>query len=421
MEDYYFNRQNKLLHPKVGRMIETVRILVVGAGALGNEVLKNLVLMGVRHLTIVDFDFIESTNLSRTVLFRKEDIGKNKAMVAAERLREMALCDEDELDIIGLDGNLMIDFGKAMLFLGHDIVICCVDTQRCRAFINDWCVRTRTPLFEGGFEGFSANICFFAPEPHFIQKSDGKEIFSLPSDDGLFPDYAEDFTVCLREEIGQGFFDVKRNSCSEFKAKDTELVKIPTIQCVSAIAGALIATEVIKYLSGKDTLRNKMLYYSGLTQQTYIANYKPDPSCTIHQEHTPIEKLPYDPEETLMGLLGRIGGLYPGATIILQIPEFIISGQCTCCGKPIQIGKLASEMYDEERWCKDCRNSCEEYKTKMVFPNQWLRTPREISVNSDVGILKMRPDEIGIPPYDILKALIVKDDSFSEIYVALMQ
>lgn len=419
MEDCYFNRQNKLLHPKVGRMIENVRILVVGAGALGNEVLKNLVLMGVRHLTIVDFDAIESSNLSRTVLFRKEDIDKNKALVAAEHLCEMALCDAP--DITGLDGNLMTDFGKAMLFLQHDIVISCVDTQRCRAFINDWCVRTLTPFFEGGFEGFSTSISFFAPNPSFIQKSNGKAIFNLPSDDGLFPDYEEDFTVCLREEIGQELFDTKRNSCSGFKAKDTELVKIPTIQCVSALAGALIATEVIKYLSGKDTLRNKMLYYSALTQQTYIANYKPDPKCTIHQEHTSIEKLPYDPEETMKGLLGRIGGLYPGAQIILQIPEFIISGQCTCCGKPIQIGKLASEVYEEERWCKDCRNSCEGYQTKMEFPNQWLRTPREISVNSDPGILKLRPSEIGIPPYDILKALIVKDDSFSEVYVALMQ
>ena len=418
MEDSYFDRQNKLLHPKVGRMIENVRILVVGAGALGNEVLKNLVLMGVRHLTIVDFDAIESSNLSRTVLFRKEDIDKNKAVIAAEHLCEMALCEAP--DITGLDGNLMTDFGKAMLFLRHDIVISCVDTQRCRAFINDWCVRTRTPFFEGGFEGFSSSISFFAPNPSFIQKSDGKVIFSLPSDDGLFPDYAEDYTVCLREEIGQGFFDAKRKSCSEFKAKDTELVKIPTIQCVSAITGALIATEVIKFLSGKDMLRNKMLYYSGLTQQTYIANYKPDPSCTIHQEHTPIEKLSYDPEETLTGLLGRIGGLHPEATIILQIPEFIISGQCACCGKPIQMGKHVSEMYDEERWCKDCRNSHEKYQTMMKFPNQWLRTPREISVNSDAGILKMRLSEIGIPSYDILTALIVKDNSFSEVYVALV-
>ena len=49
--------------------IEEAHIMVVGCGALGNEVLKNLVLIGVQHLVIVDFDSVETDNLSRSVLF----------------------------------------------------------------------------------------------------------------------------------------------------------------------------------------------------------------------------------------------------------------------------------------------------------------------------------------------------------------
>ena len=61
--------------------VGAVRALVVGAGAIGNEVLKNLALLGVRHLTIVDLDHIEVHNLTRSVLFRESDVGRSKAEV----------------------------------------------------------------------------------------------------------------------------------------------------------------------------------------------------------------------------------------------------------------------------------------------------------------------------------------------------
>jgi adenylyltransferase/sulfurtransferase len=65
--------------------------MVVGAGALGNEALKNLALLGVGGLFIVDFDTISGSNLSRTVLFRKQDVGREKAAAAADATRQMAL------------------------------------------------------------------------------------------------------------------------------------------------------------------------------------------------------------------------------------------------------------------------------------------------------------------------------------------
>ena len=56
-------------------------VLVVGAGALGNEVLKNLTLMNVGKVIIVDFDTIEMSNLNRSILFRADDANKNKSKV----------------------------------------------------------------------------------------------------------------------------------------------------------------------------------------------------------------------------------------------------------------------------------------------------------------------------------------------------
>ena len=69
--------------------LASARVLVVGAGALGNEVLKNLALVGIGTVLIVDFDEIEKSNLARSVLFRTSDCGRPKAEVAAESMREM--------------------------------------------------------------------------------------------------------------------------------------------------------------------------------------------------------------------------------------------------------------------------------------------------------------------------------------------
>ena len=63
--------------------MQNAKVLVIGAGALGNEVIKNLALMGVGYIFIVDFDKIEAANLSRSVLFREQDNNRSKAEVVA--------------------------------------------------------------------------------------------------------------------------------------------------------------------------------------------------------------------------------------------------------------------------------------------------------------------------------------------------
>src|SRR5262252_8460788 len=69
--------------------LAAARVLVVGAGALGNEVLKNLALVGAGSIHMIDLDTVEPSNLSRSVLFRPEDGGQPKAVVAARRAREI--------------------------------------------------------------------------------------------------------------------------------------------------------------------------------------------------------------------------------------------------------------------------------------------------------------------------------------------
>src|SRR5690349_6515408 len=70
--------------------IASCRLLVIGAGALGNEILKNAALLGFSQVVVLDMDRIEESNLSRAVLFRSDDIGGFKAEVAARAYRSLA-------------------------------------------------------------------------------------------------------------------------------------------------------------------------------------------------------------------------------------------------------------------------------------------------------------------------------------------
>ncbi|HEX2995063.1 MAG TPA: ThiF family adenylyltransferase [Anaerolineales bacterium] len=69
--------------------VQNAKVLVVGAGALGNEVIKNLTLMGVGYIFIIDFDKIEAANLSRSVLFRESDNNRSKAEIVAARAKSI--------------------------------------------------------------------------------------------------------------------------------------------------------------------------------------------------------------------------------------------------------------------------------------------------------------------------------------------
>jgi len=111
--------------------IRATRVLVVGAGALGNEILKNLVLLGFQQIVIVDPDRIEESNLSRTILYRSEDVGQFKADVAARSVAN--ICPGGH--IRSLVGNVMHDCGLG-LFAWSDLIFAGLDNREARLWIN---------------------------------------------------------------------------------------------------------------------------------------------------------------------------------------------------------------------------------------------------------------------------------------------
>ena len=70
-------------------LVEIVTKPIIGAGALGNEILKNLALLGVGQILVADMDRVENSNLSRSVLYREKDNGELKATAAARAARDL--------------------------------------------------------------------------------------------------------------------------------------------------------------------------------------------------------------------------------------------------------------------------------------------------------------------------------------------
>jgi molybdopterin/thiamine biosynthesis adenylyltransferase len=127
-----------------------VSALVVGAGALGNEVIKNLALLGVRRLLIADRDRVEASNLTRSVLFCTPDIGEHlakgtpKAEFAARRVREI----NPDVDVSWYVGEIA-DMGYGVL-RRVDLVYSCLDNEMARLELSWACVRLDKILAEGG-------------------------------------------------------------------------------------------------------------------------------------------------------------------------------------------------------------------------------------------------------------------------------
>src|SRR5947199_7301806 len=100
------------------KKLARAKVLVVGAGALGNEIVKNLALLGVGNILVADLDRVENSNLSRSVLYRAADNGRAKADVAAKSARDIY----PDLKIQPFVGNIVYDLGMGV-FRWADVVI----------------------------------------------------------------------------------------------------------------------------------------------------------------------------------------------------------------------------------------------------------------------------------------------------------
>lgn len=127
---------------------------MVGAGGIGCELLKNLVLLGIPEIHIIDLDTIDLSNLNRQFLFGREHIKKSKAMVAKETASKF----NPNVNIVAHHDNIMAEKYNVEWFKGFDIVYNALDNLEARRHVNRICLAAKVPLIESGTAGFNGQV-----------------------------------------------------------------------------------------------------------------------------------------------------------------------------------------------------------------------------------------------------------------------
>ncbi|KAI1740614.1 hypothetical protein F4680DRAFT_447936 [Xylaria scruposa] len=147
-----FNRRS--FGPSLNASIKQARVLMVGAGGIGCELLKNLVLTGFGEVHIVDLDTIDLSNLNRQFLFRHEHIKKSKAEIAKEAAQRF----NPNVKIIAYHANIKdAQFGMEW-FKSFRLVFNALDNLEARRHVNRMCLAADVPLIESGTTGFNGQV-----------------------------------------------------------------------------------------------------------------------------------------------------------------------------------------------------------------------------------------------------------------------
>lgn len=234
-------------------ILKNAKILVAGCGALGNEIIKNLVMLGCGNIYAVDMDRIEKSNLSRSVLFRMKDEGKFKAETACRRAKEI----NDDVNLFYYNGNIF-NLGVG-IFKDMDLVICGLDNREARLYINQCCRKVSKPMIDGAIEVLSGVARMFIPPETACYE-------------------------CTMSELDYKLLN-KRKSCMLLGIKEIASGKIPTTPTISSVIAGVQVQEAVKYLHNRKDLlllKGKGFVFNGTTNDSYIIEYQKNEDCFSH-------------------------------------------------------------------------------------------------------------------------------------------
>lgn len=130
------------------------RVLLVGAGGIGCELLKNLVLTGFGEIHVIDLDTIDLSNLNRQFLFRYEHIKKSKALVAKEAAQKF----NPNVKLEAHHANIKDPQFNLGWFSSFQLVFNALDNLDARRHVNKMCLAAKVPLIESGTTGFNGQV-----------------------------------------------------------------------------------------------------------------------------------------------------------------------------------------------------------------------------------------------------------------------
>ncbi|TFG18717.1 MAG: hypothetical protein EU530_08385 [Promethearchaeota archaeon] len=158
LEEKEITKRQKLIEGWDQLALKNSTVFIAGVGALGCEIAKDLALCGIGKLILCDLDTIETSNLSRQMLFYKGDEGRPKAEVAAERVKRMNPFMEIEFYFKRIQDLPM------ELYQSCDLIIAALDNFKARIDLNKICLNLKKPMIDGGTMGMEGHVQVIIPE-----------------------------------------------------------------------------------------------------------------------------------------------------------------------------------------------------------------------------------------------------------------
>ncbi|WP_426359975.1 HesA/MoeB/ThiF family protein [Pseudocolwellia sp. HL-MZ19] len=219
--------------------LQNAKVMIVGMGGLGNPVALYLATAGIGHLFIADGDSVDITNLQRQILFTENDLEKNKADTAAEKLQDHN--SDITIEVIDemLDSELCDYYFPTM-----DLVIDCSDNIQTRYLINQYCVAHKVPLIVGAAIGF-----------------DGQQLVVDPRN------IESACYHCLFPESKKP----PENNCQT----------VGIVGPVLSIVAGMQSLQAIKLLTGNTIHINQLNLFDGLSNQWQQFKMKKQESCKV--------------------------------------------------------------------------------------------------------------------------------------------
>lgn len=340
------------------KLLANSKVLLVGAGALGNEILKNLALLGIGSVVVVDMDKIEYSNLSRSVLFRESDLGRFKADVAAKRAIELF----PGMKVMPLCCNAVTDLGLGWFFWA-DVVMGGLDNREARLSINRNSFKAGKPWIDGAIEVLNGVARVFAPP------------------DG--PCYE-----CTMSEIDWKMLHARR-ACTLLNREEMAAGKTPTTPTVSSIIAGVQCQEALKIIHGLPSIAGKGYIFEGVSYDSYVVQYSRKEDCYSHESFLPIIECDKSAEQMTLAAALEMIRTDLGPHACLELKEDVLVGfNCSVCSVFTPFHSSLGKVKESDSVCPECGN---------------LRIPElGHSFSGNEGFSDLTLHELGIPEFDVI-------------------
>lgn len=342
-------------------VVRNATVLVVGAGALGNEVIKNMALMGIGNILIADFDTIEDSNLSRSVLFRAEDRGRRKVDAAAEGAKAL----NPDVKVKPWHGDINFEMGLGV-FRHVDAIIGCLDNREARLSINRFSWAVNRPWVDGAIQELMGIVRVFWPGQGACYE-------------------------CTLTDLDYQIINL-RYSCPLLARQDILQGKVPTTPTSASIVAAFQTQEALKLIHNMEVQPGKALMINGLTNDTYLTEYPVKPHCMSHSTLEPIVELPEATAGgTTVGELLALARAQLGPDAVLEFDgELVVSFYCETCQVAEPVFQRMARLYEGAATCPTCGHKREMRLTHRI-------TGEEDFLDRTIAAIDM-------PPLSIIRA-----------------